>query len=28
VSDDETAAFGMEMRRVAEEYASRVRWDG
>ncbi|HEX5643483.1 MAG TPA: hypothetical protein VFZ86_14270 [Thermoleophilia bacterium] len=28
VSDDEIAAFGVEMRRVAEEYAARIHWDG
>jgi hypothetical protein len=28
VSDDEITAFGAEMRRVAEEYAARMRWDG
>jgi hypothetical protein len=28
VSDDEIAAFGEAMRRVAEEYAARIRWDG
>ncbi len=28
VSDDEIAAFGAEMRRVAEEHAARIRWDG
>jgi hypothetical protein len=28
VSDDEIAAFGEAMRRVAEDYAARVRWDG
>jgi hypothetical protein len=28
VSDDELIAFGAEMRRVAEEYAARIRWDG
>jgi hypothetical protein len=27
VSDDEIAAFGAQMRRVAEEYAARMRWD-
>jgi hypothetical protein len=28
VSDDEIGAFGVAMRRVAEEYAARIRWDG
>jgi hypothetical protein len=28
VSDDEIAAFGAAMRRVAEEYAARMRWAG
>jgi hypothetical protein len=28
VSDDEIAAFGAAMRRVAEGYAARIRWDG
>jgi len=28
VSDDEIAAFGGTMRRVAEEYAARICWDG
>jgi hypothetical protein len=28
VSDDEVAAFGKAMRRVAEAYAARIRWDG
>lgn len=28
VSDDEIAAFGAAMRRVAGEYAGRMRWDG
>jgi hypothetical protein len=28
VSDDEIAAFGEAMRRVAEDYAARIRWDG
>lgn len=28
VSDDEIAAFGAAMRRVAGEYAARMRWDG
>ncbi len=27
VSDHEIGAFGAEMRRVAEEYAARIRWD-